>query len=106
MNDDILAGSDMPNEGSVFIPEEPEEQVKQEEQERGVVKGSAPIFEELIEWFGEKIADTDSIKSVMATCREGDYEMRETVIAYDIVRKILENKKQDLETKFDLYVKR
>lgn len=95
-----------PNNGQPYYPPANKELEKEAIDEAAVISSALPIFEELIEWLNTSIDATDSIReaSVMATSKGKSIET--VTLAFEIVRELLQIKKEELTTKAKTHSKR
>jgi hypothetical protein len=86
-----------PNDGATFyVPEKPEKEEISAELSRAQL--AYPILDELLAWFDESIAKTDSVASVKAEAKLRGITDTTVLEAYDIVREVLTAKRNELET--------
>jgi hypothetical protein len=97
----------MPNDGEAFQPTEvgQVDEVQQEaDREKSMVRASSPIINELLAWFDNEIAATDSVAAVFKVAKEKNMDRDEVLIAFKIVADLLQDKKQSLITLQELYI--
>lgn len=91
----------MPNTGDTFLPDEPDEQKQEDEEEKAKVTGASPYMDDLIEWFQQQVDLCDSVKNAHSTLEKYNRNLAkgkpnatfdDVMIAHDVVRSILENK--------------
>lgn len=86
-----------PNDGaSFYVPEKPEKEEMSAEVSRAQL--AYPILDELLAWFDERIAKTDSVAAVTAEAKLRGLPKETVLEAYDIVREVLLDKRNELET--------
>lgn len=86
-----------PNDGATFyVPEKPEKEEISAEASRAHL--AYPILDELLAWFDERIAKTDSVAAVKAEAKLRGIPEAAVLEAYDIVREVLQDKRNELET--------
>lgn len=93
MNDDPLPST------SYYAPTIPEDTAKANEAELQRTLEAAPFLEEVIGWFNEVIATTDSIAAAQDEAKIRGKSIESMCDAYDIVRNILEKKRNELQSK-------
>lgn len=90
--------SEYPNDSSYFSPDVPEERVANEGDERARAIASLPILEDVLAWFGEQLEETKSVDNLDHT--EETATVKEQLIAYALLRKLLSSKRDELSSKF------
>lgn len=86
-----------PNDGSAFyVPEKPEKEEMSAEVSRAQL--AYPILDELLAWFDECIAKVNAVDAVKAEAKLRQLPTETVLEAYDIVREVLQAKRNDLES--------
>lgn len=86
-----------PNDGaSFYVPEKPEVEEMSAEVSRAQL--AYPILDELLAWFDERIARVNTVEAVRAEAKLRDLPIETVLEAYDIVREVLLDKRNELET--------
>lgn len=95
MGDDLL-----PNDGEIFTEEfedDQQDEIDQEaDREKQTMKQSAPILDDLFAWFDNEIDNCDSISTALGLAKEKNISREAALEAFDVVRGLLEEKKQSL----------
>lgn len=94
MNDDPLPNSAT----SYFAPTVPDITAKENENEHKKALESAPFIESIVAWFDQAIEATDSIAAAKEEAKRLDKSFEATSDAYDIVRVLLEQKRNELQS--------
>lgn len=111
-DDDVLQNELMPNNGEVaapgvYVPDDAADEPSHEERvEESLMAVSEPIIEDILAWFDEQIATSDSVEQVHKTKTTYSSTIEEAMVAHDIVRNILENGKDELMSRYDDYRKK
>lgn len=87
-----------PNEGSYYQPEAPAETLKGNKEELKKTEEAMPFIDGVLSWFDKTAADTDSIALAVRLADSYGKSVEETVIALDIARMYLEQKKGELKS--------
>lgn len=87
----------------VYEPEPDEEQTREDNAERAAIATAMPLMEELMSWFDEQIAASDSIKQLVVTQKLTGIGLEESIHAHDIVRTLLEEKRDSLQARYDSF---
>jgi type IV secretory pathway protease TraF len=102
MDEDVLFSDDLlPLDGSLLNLDPPEEQIREEQAERGEVLASAPLIASILAWFDEQIAQCDNIDGIDL---ESPIEVKAQLMARQIVKARLRIAKDDLEIKQATFV--
>lgn len=94
MDTDLLPNS----ASSYFAPTIPDETAKLKEEEMDKAVEAFSYIDKLIEWFESCIASTDSIAAAKEEAKRLDKSFEATSDAYEIVRILLEQKKNELRS--------
>lgn len=86
------------NASSFYVPEIPLETQKANEEEARRAAEALPFIEDVIKWFDLAIANTDSIAAAKEEARRLQKSFEATSDAYDIVRVLLEQKRNELQS--------
>lgn len=85
------------NASSYYSPEVPAETKAANEEEAKRAAEAMPFINEVIEWFDVAIKNTDSIRIAKAEAERRGKSVEVVAEAYDIVRELLEGKKNELQ---------
>lgn len=88
----------MPNDSTFFVPEVPEITQQANTDELVKTAQALPVIEDLIAWFEGAIEATDSNKAMREDAKSRGVSIEVASTAYEIVRELLEVKKQEFES--------
>lgn len=87
-----------PNDGSYYQPEAPIETQTANAEEKKKAEEAIPFIDGVLKWFDATVKTTDSVAFAVAMSRQYDKPIEEVVVALDICRQYLEQKKGELES--------
>lgn len=90
---------ELPNDGFYFQPQEPQAQTDAKSVEKAEAVQLLPVVDDLLAWFDGCIEATDSIATAKSEAIRRELPVETVVVAYDIVRELLEQKKNELRSK-------
>lgn len=90
---------ELPNNGFYFQADEPKEQKEIKAQEKAEAVQLLPVVDSLMDWFDECIKNADSIAIARIEAEKRKLPIETVTTAYDIVRELLESKKNELRSK-------
>lgn len=85
----------LPNEGSFFIPEIPEERTAAENEELRVIGESIPVLKDLTTWFEKQAKEAEKLTNIDL---ESTVPVEAQIKAYQLLSKLLKAKKGELES--------
>lgn len=88
----------LPNQ-QIGVMDLPEERKREEENELQDVLKSRPILNDLMEWFDETIAETDSIEALQFDNFTNENDLRVQILAKRQLKYLLTSKKSELWSK-------
>ena len=104
MNDDLYLRDGETYTNGVYYPEEPQEQVEEIQQKRGVIAASYPVMEDVAEWFANSIADAKDLTNIDLHRTEINgvnvslrVSVEAQVLAYHLLAQALQDKSQEFE---------
>ena len=83
----------LPNEGTFYQPEVPQERQEKEQSEKAFIREALPVMEELLSWFDKQADECDRL-SVLDL--ESKTPVESQIIAYRELANLLRTKKGEL----------
>lgn len=83
----------LPNEGTFYQPQVPEERKEAETAEKAFIREALPVMEELLEWFDKQADECDRLSILDA---ESNIPLESQIIAYRELANLLRAKKGEL----------
>lgn len=90
----------------IYEPEPDEDDEYEEQHERTTIATALPLMEELLEWFDEQIKGCDSIEQLIKTQKLTGLDLEASLHAHDIVRDLLESRRDNLKARVDEFLSR
>jgi hypothetical protein len=101
LQDDFESGDLLPNPAPLNL-DPPEEQVLEEQTERGEMVTSAPIIDSLISWFDEQI---DQARDIRKLDLESNVPLPAQILAAQEFVRVMTGKRYELLAKQDSFIK-
>lgn len=99
--DDLVGASG--DAAGIYEPEAEADETREEVEERAAIATALPLMEELLDWFTEQIAASDSIEQLMATKQMTGLELEQALHAQNIVATLLKVKKASLQARYEAF---
>lgn len=96
----------MPNDGTYFLPREPEDQAIARKSEKARTLEAQPVLEDLLKWFDKRIKFYGSIDSIPARDKQSPEKFLIAVRANEIAQKNLKDERGYLQSLLDTHTKR
>lgn len=87
----------MPQEGSVYAPEEQEDVVAERNEDQLLMSGNPVIIDAVFEWLEAEMLACDSLEATMILAKANGIKLEEAAAAMDYVAKIFLAKKVSFE---------